>query len=62
MYNSFLQTHFDLTFGLLYSVLRTIAAIGLLESSDVSLVASMLISPLMGPIMAGEAHWTFRLY
>lgn len=32
---------------------RTIAAVGLVENSTVSIVASMLISPLMGPILAG---------
>lgn len=32
---------------------RTIAGVGLVENSTVSIVASMLISPLMGPILAG---------
>ncbi|KAK6620158.1 hypothetical protein RUM44_006559 [Polyplax serrata] len=31
----------------------TIAAVGLVENSTVAIVASMLISPLMGPILAG---------
>ena len=33
--------------------MRLFAYSGLLESSSVILVASMLISPLMGPILAG---------
>ncbi len=31
----------------------TIALVGLLENSSLVLVASMLVSPLMGPILAG---------
>ncbi|PSN37429.1 hypothetical protein C0J52_19036 [Blattella germanica] len=44
-----------LTFDFLFllSLSSVVAAMGLVENSTVMLVASMLISPLMGPIMAG---------
>ncbi|XP_071451791.1 uncharacterized protein [Hetaerina americana] len=42
---------FDFTMLLL--VAGMVAAMGLVENSSVTLVASMLISPLMGPILAG---------
>ncbi|XP_046397947.1 uncharacterized protein LOC124164586 isoform X2 [Ischnura elegans] len=45
----------ELTFDFiaLLLVAGMVAAMGLVENSSVTLVASMLISPLMGPIMAG---------
>ncbi|PSN29722.1 hypothetical protein C0J52_24856 [Blattella germanica] len=45
----------NLTFDFLFllTISSFVAAIGLVENSTVILVASMLISPLMGPIMAG---------
>ena len=35
---------------------------GLVENSSVVLVASMLVSPLMGPILAGIVFWLYVLY
>lgn len=44
----------ELTFDFICYIIfaSMIAAMGLLENSVVSLVASMLVSPMMGPVMA----------
>ena len=47
------NAHFTFDFLMLLILAAIIAFIGLVESSSVVLVASMLISPLMGPILAG---------
>ena len=47
------NAHFTFDFLMLLTLASIIAFIGLVESSSVTLVASMLISPLMGPILAG---------
>ena len=47
------NAHFTFDFLMLLVLAALIAFIGLLESSSIVLVASMLISPLMGPILAG---------
>ena len=44
---------FSFDFLLLLLLAGTIAFFGLMENSSVVLVASMLVSPLMGPILAG---------
>ena len=44
---------FSFDFLLLLVLAGMIAFMGLMESSSVVLVASMLVSPLMGPILAG---------
>ena len=44
---------FSFDFLLLLILAGAIAFMGLLENSSVVLVASMLVSPLMGPILAG---------
>ena len=44
---------FSFDFLLLLVLAGIIAFMGLMESSSVVLVASMLVSPLMGPILAG---------
>jgi len=47
------NAHFTFDFLMLLVLAGVIAFLGLVESSSVTLVASMLISPLMGPILAG---------
>ena len=47
------NAHFTFDFLMLLILAGVIAFLGLVESSSVTLVASMLISPLMGPILAG---------
>ena len=47
------NAHFTFDFLMLLILAGIIAFLGLVESSSVVLVASMLISPLMGPILAG---------
>ena len=47
------NAHFTFDFLMLLILAAIIAFLGLVESSSVTLVASMLISPLMGPILAG---------
>ena len=47
------NAHFTFDFLMLLILAAIIAFIGLVESSSIVLVASMLISPLMGPILAG---------
>ena len=47
------NAHFTFDFFMLLILAAVIAFIGLVESSSIVLVASMLISPLMGPILAG---------
>ena len=47
------NAHFTFDFLMLLTLAGVIAFLGLVESSSVTLVASMLISPLMGPILAG---------
>ena len=47
------NAHFTFDFMMLLILAGIIAFLGLVESSSVVLVASMLISPLMGPILAG---------
>jgi uncharacterized hydrophobic protein (TIGR00271 family) len=47
------NAHFTFDFLMLLMLAGVIAFLGLVESSSVTLVASMLISPLMGPILAG---------
>ena len=44
---------FTFDFLLLLLLASIIAFVGLVENSSVILVASMLVSPLMGPILAG---------
>ena len=44
---------FSFDFLLLLVLAGIIAFMGLMENSSVVLVASMLVSPLMGPILAG---------
>ena len=44
---------FSFDFLLLLLLAGAIAFMGLVENSSVVLVASMLVSPLMGPILAG---------
>ena len=44
---------FTFDFAMLLVLAGAIAFMGLLEDSSVVLVASMLVSPLMGPILAG---------
>ena len=46
-------SEFSFDFLLLLVLAGIIAFMGLLENSSVVLVASMLVSPLMGPILAG---------
>ena len=41
-------------------MVSVIAGVGLAENSSVVLVASMLISPLMGPIMGGTFGWVIK--
>ena len=47
------NAHFTFDFLMLLTLAGVIAFLGLVESSSVTLVASMLISPIMGPILAG---------
>jgi len=47
------NANFTFDFLMLLTLAAILAFIGLVESSSVVLVASMLISPLMGPILAG---------
>ena len=47
------NAHFTFDFLMLLVLAGVIAFLGLVESSSVTLVASMLISPMMGPILAG---------
>jgi uncharacterized hydrophobic protein (TIGR00271 family) len=44
-------------FAMLVILASLLAACGLIEDSSVILVASMLVSPLMGPILAGVFGW-----
>ncbi|KAL5016539.1 hypothetical protein ScPMuIL_006128 [Solemya velum] len=47
------NAEFSFDYLLLIVLASLVAAVGLVENSSVILVASMLISPLMGPILAG---------
>ena len=51
--NSRAGGEFTFDFAMLLVLAGAIAFMGLLEDSSVVLVASMLVSPLMGPILAG---------
>ena len=54
---------FSFDFLLLLVLAGAIAFMGLVENSSVVLVASMLVSPLMGPILAGNiSQAQFKLY
>ncbi|XP_052080018.1 uncharacterized protein LOC127718108 isoform X2 [Mytilus californianus] len=54
------NAEFKFDYLMLIITASIIAALGLIESSSVILVASMLVSPLMGPILAGTFGFVIK--
>ncbi|XP_063403004.1 uncharacterized protein LOC134686995 [Mytilus trossulus] len=56
------NAEFKFDYLMLIITASIIAALGLIEDSSVILVASMLVSPLMGPILAGTFGFVIKNY